>query len=147
VADYTYVTIHQRPRVPVPALETLKSEFEAPATLEALREMTGVEVTEMAFAPVLTAWGRGTFLEAHTDAGPKTRPTRLVISVSLTEAWSSDYGGTTVWAWTNEEPLRLVPTSNQAVLFAPSERTRHWVEPVASHAPERARYTWTLYFA
>jgi hypothetical protein len=140
-----YVTIHERPVRPVPQLLALGESMTAPETLQALQEMTGIELAEQGHRGVLTCWGPWSFLGPHTDAGPQTRPNRLIISLSLTQGWDSRHGGHTGFAWGGVPPLiSLPPRLNTAILFAPHAGSFHWVEQIAGDAPPRVRFTWTM---
>lgn len=142
-----YVTIHERPRMAVAQLELLESAFDAPELIMLLAELTGIDVTRLVRPAVVSCWGAGSFFEPHTDHDPH-RGVRLVVSLSLTTDWKQVYGGTTVYAWRGGDAVvRVKPRFNQAVLFAPSPRSVHWVEQIAACAPGHRRFTWTASFA
>jgi hypothetical protein len=137
-----YVTVHQRPVQPVPQLQDLHARFVAPSTLDALRELTGIPLKPEGHRSVLTSWGPWSFLTQHTDAN---RPNRLLVSLSLTRRWSPRFGGITGWRWAGvKETVWVEPHLNNAVLFAPFSGSDHWVEQIASDAPGRLRFTWTM---
>lgn len=143
--DYTYATIHERPVSEIPQLTRLYEAFATAETRRVLAEMTGIELREIGFPSVLTCWGPWSFLEPHTDAGTPSRPTRLVVSLSLTERWDPRHGGATTFWWTGSpRSVTIQPQLNTAVLFAPHPGSFHWVEQIAGDAPPRSRFTWVL---
>ena len=142
-----YVSIHERPLEPLPALVHLSELFKKREALQFLSSLTGVRLTTVLEPDVLISWQPGAFLEPHTDHGPD-KPGKLVLSLSLTTRWHSSYGGATVFAWSGlSRAVRLQPRLNTAVLFAPWSGSLHWVEQISSHAPPRHRFTWTVFFA
>jgi 2OG-Fe(II) oxygenase superfamily len=139
-----FVTVHQRPVVPVPGLDKLADAIGTRACLSLLSQMTGLTLRLLGRPAVLTSWGPGSFIGRHSDAGPVDNPVQLVLSLSLTRSWLTDYGGTTTYASeTDAQTFTVDPEFNCATIFRPRP---HWVSPVASHGPKRSRYTWTLHF-
>ena len=142
-----YVSIHQRPLERLPALVQLRELFQKRETLQFLSALTGLRLTTVMEPDVLISWQPGAFLEPHTDYG-RENPGKIVLSLSLTRRWHSSYGGATVFAWKGAgRAVRLQPRLNTAVLFAPWSGSLHWVEQIAPRAPERHRFTWTVFFA
>lgn len=143
-----FVTVHQRPTRPIPLLDKIGKSFAQPEVMQALREMTGLPLNEMRpfGSEILTRWTPGSFLNAHTDAGPKERPTQLVISLSLTANWCPDFGGSTMFKWEgSDQSIETWPLFNSAVLFRAHPGSTHWVNRVEDHA-RSSRFTFTLHF-
>jgi hypothetical protein len=148
VEDRLYITIHHRPLRPVPQHEALHERFVAEETLAAMEALTGITLSREGHRSVLTSWGPWSFIGPHSDAFLAGRPTKLIISLSLTRRWDPAYGGITGFQWDRTGPTTWVtPELNTAVLFRPFAGSYHWVEQVAGDAPERLRYTWTMEYA
>lgn len=142
------LTRHQRAVNCPPSRLTLRHALSSPQALNQLAELTGIDLHVYGDPSgrfeddVLTRWDAGSFLGPHTDHGA-----RLVISLSLTEAWHPEYGGMTRWAWDGAgREVVIAPRMNCCVLFAPHEGSVHWVEEIAQGAPDAARFTWTSYY-
>ena len=141
----TYITVHERPIHIIKALNRLHALFKKQETVDALSALTGLTLTNVGLH-VLTSWQPGSFLELHTDYDSRGAA-RLILSLSLTRRWRSEYGGTAVYAWKGlNRSVRITPHCNTAVLFVPFSGSNHWVEQVSPHAPHRQRFTWTIFF-
>ncbi len=143
--DFYYLTTHSR----MFEWHGLPSHIErlvsSPDMIEYLSNLSGISLTGHQIPGTLTGWNAGDFLGEHCDEGDSNRPNKLVISLSLTSDWNSEYGGTTHYKWTGgKQEVVIMPTGNVATVFAPGEHSVHWVSPIAANAPTGRRYTWTL---
>lgn len=142
-----YVSAHRRlppdQRVP-PAIDACMGSA---ATRAALAALTGVTVDSYGEPSTLTGWGPGDFLGEHCDYGTPERPTRLIVSVSLTGDWSSDYGGLTHFRWLGgDDEIVVAPRLNVATIFRAGHHSVHWVAPISITAPAGRRFTWTMHY-
>lgn len=143
-----YVTVHKRPLQPVRRLDEIGKAFAHPEVIAALREITGLPLQAMRpfGSEILTRWTPGSFLNEHTDAGPLSKPTLLVISLSLTRNWHAHFGGSTVFKWDgSSNAVQTWPVFNSAVLFRAHAGSTHWVNKIEEHASDE-RFTFTLHF-
>lgn len=142
---YYYLSVHKRMRHRhgVPAdIEDLVGSSDMLAFLSAI---AGTRLRGLEIPGTLTGWDPGHFLGEHTDEGDPQRPTKLVVSLSLTSSWKPEFGGMTHYQWLGHESEIVVePTANTATLFQPGEHSVHWVTPINGTAPANKRYTWTL---
>jgi hypothetical protein len=144
--SHCYVTIHQRPRQPIPELIAARAAMAAPATVRALAALTGLPLRALSELDALTCWGPGSFIGRHSDSA-YGRSHQLAVSLSLTRAWTAGLGGLTTFAWEGlSQSVTLTPSLNTAALFVPNDRSAHWVSQVEPSAPPRTRYTWTLFY-
>ncbi|WP_461481388.1 2OG-Fe(II) oxygenase [Porticoccus sp.] len=146
--NYPHLTVHARPRqLNNEVFERVAKSLGSPDTLQWLSTISGRQIAYMDPRHVLTRWGPGSFLGPHLDAGSADDPVALVLSISLTQEWRREWGGETVFAWTDSNArVTSYPKLNQAVLFAPHSGSFHWVEPIAESAPDSMRHTWTLHY-
>jgi Rps23 Pro-64 3,4-dihydroxylase Tpa1-like proline 4-hydroxylase len=143
--DGVYVTIHQRPSQPMPALERLNLAFGSRDMVKLMAQLYGGMLSDKGHCGVLTCWGPHAFIDPHTDQGTDAEPSRIAIALSLTDGWNPDHGGKTYFQW--EDGGRIVcvrPRLNNAIIFATSKDSNHWVEQISGEAPERTRFTWTF---
>lgn len=141
-----YSTVHKRSRTPIPEIARIKELMRSQAAIATLNAFTGMDITEMYGADVLTYWNPGSFLGRHTDDGQSVS-IRLAVSISLTDEWRPEYGGMTLYEWRGlERCVGLQPQLNTAVLFTPHAGSDHWVDQVSNDAPPLTRFTWTTLF-
>ncbi|YCI07041.1 hypothetical protein M1D34_31855 (plasmid) [Ensifer sp. D2-11] len=145
IPDRYYLTTHMRLRPPNTVPKELNDVVAGKDMLEFLGEVLGEELSGFEFPGTLTGWWPGDFIGEHCDEGDEDHPTKLVVSISLTEGWRPEYGGVTHFRWADgDEEITVVPQLNTAMLFAPGPHSVHWVTPVAAIAPVGRRFTWTL---
>jgi hypothetical protein len=143
-AEHVYATVHARSVHPLPRLSRLGEALATRESVQALSEMTGLELSAQD-GEVLTGWDPWSFFQPHDDRGNPEDLAQLVVSLSLTARWDPRYGGTTVWVCESTGgAVRLEPRLNTAVVFTPMAGSLHWVEQITEHAPSRTRFTWTL---
>jgi len=143
--NQVYVTIHQRPRDPLPELDEINDSFSSPQMVELMSKLYGARLNAQGHCGVLTSWGPHSFIEPHTDQGTPEAPSRLAIALSLTEQWRPEYGGATYFEWGDQSQMvRVQPRFNNAVLFETFSGSYHWVEQISGDAPPRTRFTWTF---
>lgn len=141
-----YLTIHQRPTVYPKVFKSIERLMGEKEVIETLQRLTGTKISKIGTTNVLTSWNAGDFLGPHCDSGGDN-PSCLIISISLTENWKSEYGGKTDFNWSGQNKIiTTLPNFNQATLFTPGKHSLHWVNQISSKVPNYKRVTWTLHY-
>jgi Rps23 Pro-64 3,4-dihydroxylase Tpa1-like proline 4-hydroxylase len=143
--DKLYISVHRRSEHKIRTIDLLCESLGKETFCDLLKEMTGIQVSELLpfGSSICHLMGPTDFLREHTDFGPPSRRTEIVISLSFCKNWLPEYGGITEFKW--DTAIQKVPTFNEAIIFAPHEDSMHCVFPIALHAP-LTRFTMTLHY-
>lgn len=144
--EWSFVTVHERPLEKIDGLDEFADSFTDPLVLKHLSNLTGLDIESRLStgSEILTRWRAGHFIAPHTDAGTTDKPTKLVISIALTQNWDESFGGSTHFTWGGKQEV-VWPLFNSAVLFRPHTESVHWVQEIACEtAPDR--YNFTMHF-
>ncbi len=148
-ADLDCLAVDFRPVAPredAPFFEAIASRFSGDRNKQFFSDISGVDLSGTDATWMLISWRPTTFTVPHTDQVPG-RPTRLVVSLSLTADWHESFGGITHFRWEGRNDAYTVyPRANDAIVFRPFPGSLHWVEPISLAAPANKRYSLTILY-